>query len=79
MAFAKRKAEPSAEEREQALLAEIHDMRVRLNQYLDARTLQLKQSRDGAGLPMEVLRRGLVQHDPCLCHCVARLLGDLNA
>jgi hypothetical protein len=34
---AKRKAEPTVEEREQALLADIHALRVRLDQYIKDR------------------------------------------
>jgi len=80
MGLIKRKVEPpSPEQRAEELLRDIHDLRARLNQHLDTLVLQLKQSRDGADLPLGTLRAGLTGNDHCLCHCVARLLGDPNA
>jgi hypothetical protein len=36
----------------------------------------LKASRDGAGLPREILRQQLVGLDPCICKVMMRLLND---
>ena len=58
---------------------DIQRLRNRLDDYLNARAFEVKQSRDGAGLPLEILRANLTGNDHCLCHVVARLLGDPSA
>jgi hypothetical protein len=53
VALAKKVEQPSAEQREQALLADIHALLNRLNRYLDERATELKAGRDGAGIPTQ--------------------------
>jgi len=66
------------QQREQALLNDLHTMRARFNEYIEAKTQALKASRDGAALPINYLRAQLTGGE-CLCQTIARLLGDPDA
>jgi hypothetical protein len=79
MAFAKKKPEPpSAEERGQALLEEIQAVRAKIQDYIEEKVQELKQSQDGRGLPIDFLRAQVHRYE-CECRCAARLLGDPDA
>jgi hypothetical protein len=80
MGLVKHKVEqPSPEQQAAELLRDIHALRARLDQYLDSRALEIKNTRDGSGLPINSIRAGLMGVDHCFCHVVARLLGEPGA
>jgi hypothetical protein len=58
-----------------ALRAEIEKLWARCYAAFDELLDALKASRDGAGLPREILRQQLMGHDPCICKVMMRLLA----
>jgi hypothetical protein len=44
-----------------------------IGEELERRVNVMKQSRDGAGLPIEILRREITRLDPCMCKAALRL------
>jgi hypothetical protein len=43
-----------------------------ISEDLNGRVNALKQSRDGRDLPIEILRREIWKHDPCMCQAALR-------
>jgi hypothetical protein len=76
---AKRKDEFTAQEHIEALRhlhltpADLQSLILLTHQFidedLDRRLNALKASRDGAGLPIEVLRREITRNSVCMCRC----------
>jgi hypothetical protein len=64
---------------EPSLLERLHAFRAELDAFIEQKTMELKNSRDGASLYVGDIRHMLVKGDSCLCRSVARLLGDPNA
>jgi hypothetical protein len=58
------------------LAAEIGRLQADLIAFIEDRVMALKQSRDGASLPVEVIRQQLVRGDTCPCRIVQRLLDE---
>jgi hypothetical protein len=56
--------------------ADIERLRSELTAFLEERLASIKLGRDGAGLPVEVLRQQLMRGDNCLCRVVGRLLNE---
>lgn len=76
MTAARKKQEPAPEPN---LLERIHAFRAELDSWIDAKVADLKQTRDGAGMPVLQLRHMLTRGDSCICRAAARILGDPNA
>ena len=70
VATAKKEAKPVD------LKGQIEALRADLEAFLEARVAILKSSRDGAGLPTEMLRHQLLRGDDCWCRAVHRLLDE---
>jgi hypothetical protein len=71
-----KKLEP---EPEPSLLERIHAFGSELNNWIDSKAQELKQTRDGAALPLFDLRNMLTRGDSCICRSAARMLGDRDA
>jgi hypothetical protein len=69
MAIAAKKQQPD-------LGAEIERLRGDLLAFLDDKVAALKATRDGAGLPVEMLKRQIVGESNCLCQIVQRLIDE---
>jgi hypothetical protein len=72
MITAKKKPEPS-------LLDRLHAFRAELDEFIQQKTMEQKNSRDGASLYVGDIRHMLTRGDSCLCRAVARILGDPDA
>ncbi|MFY9837671.1 MAG: hypothetical protein WAK55_14635 [Xanthobacteraceae bacterium] len=72
---AKRKREP---ERTSAdLLSDLNRLHAEVEAFLDKKLAELKATRDGAGLPIQMLRRMLIGADPlCPCQLAQKLAND---
>ena len=68
----KQKPEPS-------LLDRLHAFRAELDAFIEQKTMEQKNSRDGASLFVGDLSHMLTKGDSCLCRSVARILGDVDA
>lgn len=68
----KQKPEPS-------LLDRLHAFRAELDAFIEQKTMEQKNSRDGASLFVGDLRHMVTKGDSCLCRSVARILGDVDA
>jgi hypothetical protein len=47
-----------------------------ISEDLERRANQLKQSRDGQGLPLEICRREIVRNEVCMCRAALRVCGQ---
>ena len=56
--------------------ADIENLRAALMAYLDERVAAAKQTRDGSGLPPDVIKHHLAHGETCLCKIVDRLLNE---
>lgn len=74
MLAAKKQKQP-----EPSLLDRLHAFRAELDEFIERKTMEQKNSRDGASRYVGDIRRILTKGDSCLCRAVARLLGDPNA
>jgi hypothetical protein len=61
---------------QRTLAADIERLRSDLISFFEERVATLKQSRDGANLPIEALRHQLTRGDTCLCRVIRRLLDE---
>jgi hypothetical protein len=64
---------------EPSLLDRLHAFRAELDAFIEQKTMEQKNSRDGASLFTGDIRHMLTRGDHCLCRAVARLLGDPDA
>jgi hypothetical protein len=64
---------------EPSLLDRLHEFRAELDAFIEQKTMEQKNSRDGADLYVGDLRHMITRGDSCLCRVVARLLGDHDA
>jgi hypothetical protein len=64
---------------EPGLLDRLHTFRAELDAFIEQKTMEQKNSRDGASLFVGDLRHMLTKGDSCLCRSVARILGDVDA
>jgi hypothetical protein len=55
---------------------EVARLQADLLAFLEEKVATLKNSRDGAGLPIETLRHQLARGENCLCRIVDRLLNE---
>jgi hypothetical protein len=70
MALAKRKPEPVPD-----LAGTIMRLRGEVESFIDGKIAQIKQSRDGRDLPLEVIRQSLTRGDSCLCRVAMNILA----
>jgi hypothetical protein len=66
----------SKKPKQRDLGAEIENLRADLLAFFEQKVAEMKASRDGASLPINVLRQELGRNDTCLCRIVERLLGE---
>ena len=71
MAFAKRKPEPAPD-----LAGEILRLRGELESFIDSKVAQVKASRDGKDLPVDVIRKQLTRGHSCHCVVAMNLLAE---
>jgi hypothetical protein len=64
---------------EPTLLDRLHALRSELDAFIEQKTMEQKNSRDGASLFVGDIRHMITRGDQCLCRVVARLLGDPDA
>jgi hypothetical protein len=55
---------------------EILRLRGQIEAFIDAKVQELKRSRDGAGLPIEMLRHQLTGGGSCQCRVALKLLQE---
>jgi hypothetical protein len=70
MVVAKRKPDPAPD-----LAGVIMQLRGEVESFLDGKIAQIKASRDGKDLPVEVIRQSLTRSDSCLCRVAMNILA----
>jgi hypothetical protein len=70
---------PKKKEAKPDLASEIRRVLAEVDDFIDLKTAELKQSQAGQSQPFLALRNLLMRNDPCRCRAGLRLLGESDA